>query len=289
MLLSPHGPLLPHATTLHHATSLLSSPSYAAPTTTTTILLADASSSSTDALTSILGGAAAALTSVAAFTILAAAAALGTWLLSEQYVLSLRAKARSGGNNYSRSKSRSVEPGSPAYVQPRDSWRLSELRGFDGSGSSDGPILLAADGIVFNVSPARNFYGPDGEYAIMGGNDATRYLAKNTVEESEAYPDGGEAAARAVGAAGAGAAGAEQQDLSIAEAASLGLWVASFRNKYDIVGKLVSEAEADAMDARARDADRYYERMESLSDDDSTVVEASEEARERLEALWRQE
>ena len=38
-------------------------------------------------------------------------------------------------------------------------------------------------GDVFNVWKGRNFYGKDGEYHIMAGKDATRFLAKNRLEE----------------------------------------------------------------------------------------------------------
>jgi hypothetical protein len=66
---------------------------------------------------------------------------LGCWLAYEVYVLNLR-KQRSGAGS---AKSRGVEPGSSAYVRPRQVWRLDELPAYDGSGSEDGPILRAQD------------------------------------------------------------------------------------------------------------------------------------------------
>ena len=86
---------------------------------------------------------------------------------------------------------------------------------------SDGPILLGADGRVFNVWRGRHFYAPGGPYASMAGRDATRQLAKNRLDGDPDYePDDG-------------------APLNPAERASLALWVASFEGKYDVVGKLV--------------------------------------------------
>jgi membrane-associated progesterone receptor component len=83
----------------------------------------------------------------------------------------------------------------------------------------DGPILFAADGIVFNVYKGRNFYGMGGEYHIFAGRDATRLLAKTKVEEESSTE--------------------LTQKLNIAERAALAAWIYTFKSKgYDIVGKL---------------------------------------------------
>ena len=97
---------------------------------------------------------------------------------------------------------------------------LYELKDYDGT-DYDGPILLGADGKVFNVWRGRHFYAPGGPYASMAGRDATRQLAKNRLDGDPDYePDDG-------------------APLNPAERASLALWVASFEGKYDVVGKLV--------------------------------------------------
>ena len=71
-----------------------------------------------------------------------------------------------------------------AFIEPRDVWSEEDLRPYDGSKDEDGPILLAVKGDVFNVGyKGRQFYGPGAEYAIMAGRDATRFLAKNSLEE----------------------------------------------------------------------------------------------------------
>lgn len=47
-----------------------------------------------------------------------------------------------------------------AYIEPKEFWTEEELAPYDGSQDEDGPILLAADGFVFNVYKGRNFYLP---------------------------------------------------------------------------------------------------------------------------------
>lgn len=107
-----------------------------------------------------------------------------------------------------------------AYVEPKDYWTEEELAPYDGSQDEDGPILMAADGLVFNVWKGRNFYGPGGEYHLFAGRDATRLLAKTIVEEETP-----EMAAK---------------PLNLAERAALAGWMFTFKNKYEVVGKLKS-------------------------------------------------
>ena len=178
--------------------------------------------------------------------------ALGSWLAWTNYVLGLR-NARRGR---AQQKAKSVPASSAAYVRPRKLWRLDELRAFDGTGGADGPILLAADGLVYNVALARNFYGPDGEYAAMAGTDATRMLAKNSLEA--------EADATA--------------PLNLAEQASLAAWKFSFERKYDCVGRLANEEEAAALREEAVRRKEYYDKMEEIGQ--------VEEDRERIRSLF---
>ena len=178
--------------------------------------------------------------------------ALGSWLAWTNYVLGLR-NARRGR---AQQKAKSVPASSAAYVRPRKLWRLDELRAFDGTGGADGPILLAADGLVYNVALARNFYGPDGEYAAMAGTDATRMLAKNSLEE--------EADATA--------------PLNLAEQASLAAWKFSFERKYDCVGRLANDEEAAALREEAARRKEYYDKMEEIGQ--------VEEDRERIRSLF---
>ena len=105
-----------------------------------------------------------------------------------------------------------------AYVEPKEFWKESELAEYDGSKDEDGPILFAADGLVFNVYKGRNFYGPGGEYHIFAGRDATRLLARTKVEEESEEE--------------------AKQPLNMAERAALAGWIFTFKGKYEIVGKL---------------------------------------------------
>lgn len=105
-----------------------------------------------------------------------------------------------------------------AFVEPKEYWTEAELAAYDGTNDPDGPILLAADGLVFNVYKGRNFYGPGGEYHLFAGRDATRFLAKTIVEEET--PD------------------ESVKPLTMAERAALAAWIFTFKGKYDVVGKL---------------------------------------------------
>jgi len=118
---------------------------------------------------------------------------------------------------YAEYEAREKERDRLAYIEPKDTWKESELQPYNGDNET-GPILLAVKGEVYNVYKGRNFYGPGGEYHIMAGRDASRFLAKNSlVEESN-----------------------EEKDvpLNIAERASLESWYWIIRNKYDLVGQL---------------------------------------------------
>ena len=182
----------------------------------------------------------------------ASIAAIASWLWYEQYVLGLRARRRGAGG----AKRLSVPPGEPAYVRPRELWSAEELLEYDGSRCADGPILLAADGDVFNVARARQFYGPGGEYHAFAGRDATRFLARNSVE-----PESAAQAAR---------------PLSAAESAALALWLFSFRAKYDVVGRLATAAEAEAAALADERREAYLDALEAMSTGDHTTESVGE-------------
>ena len=107
-----------------------------------------------------------------------------------------------------------------AYIEPKETWKEEELYPYDGSHDDmKGPILLAVKGDVFNVYKGRSFYGPEGEYHIMAGRDATRFLAKNSLVEEHDEND-------------------KFISLNIAEKANLEAWYWILKNKYECVGKL---------------------------------------------------
>lgn len=177
----------------------------------------------------------------AALIFLAAASAVALWVSQEADVAELRAKRMQSETK----KTKGVMVNSRAYVRPRELWREEELKPFDGSQSPDGPILLAAEGLVFNVSPARKFYGPGGEYSIMAGRDASRFLGKNTAEEETEEE-------RAL-------------PLNVAERASLSAWTFSFKSKYDIVGRLATAEEAARMLVAEARTTAYMDQLEQMS------------------------
>ena len=105
-----------------------------------------------------------------------------------------------------------------AYVEPKAKWTENELQPYDGTANDTGPILMAVKGDVFNVWKGRSFYGPAGEYHIMAGRDATRFLAKNRLEEETDEE--------------------RQVKLNVAERANLEAWYWTLKNKYERVGSL---------------------------------------------------
>lgn len=105
-----------------------------------------------------------------------------------------------------------------AFIEPKEWWTEDELRQYDGTQDEDGPILLSANGKVFNVWKGRHFYGPGAEYALFAGRDCTRLLAKTRLEEETDEE--------------------RTQPLTMAERAALAGWMWTMDNKYEVVGKL---------------------------------------------------
>jgi len=100
---------------------------------------------------------------------------------------------------------------------------------YDGTKDDDDnggyPILMAVKDRVFDVG-AKNghqFYGPNGEYRIMAGRDASRFLAKNILIE-ETHDE-------------------RNVKLSVAEEANLEMWYWIIRNKYPLVGTYENNGE----------------------------------------------
>ena len=107
-----------------------------------------------------------------------------------------------------------------AFIEPRETWRESELKEYDGTGLRRADFVRARTA----KSSTSGGAGTSTRRAVptpMAGRDATRQLAKNRLDGDPDYePDDG-------------------APLNPAERASLALWVASFEGKYDVVGKLV--------------------------------------------------
>eukprot|EP00804_Cyclotella_cryptica_P016994 CCRYP_001915-RA/>CCRYP_001915-RA protein AED:0.36 eAED:0.36 QI:0/0/0/1/1/1/2/0/213 len=150
---------------------------------------------------------------IAAATIGAAAAA--TWWFSGA---ENRAKQTQYAEWEAKEKEYQAERERRARIEPREIWTVDDLKRFNGEEDESGPILLAVKGDVFNVWKGRNFYGKGGEYHIMAGRDATRFLAKNRLEEESEDE--------------------LKVELNIAERANLEAWYWTIKNKYELVGRL---------------------------------------------------
>jgi membrane-associated progesterone receptor component len=111
-----------------------------------------------------------------------------------------------------------------AYIEPRvKPWTDEELLMYNGTnnnnaGGQRGPILMAIKNHVFNVGTNNGyqFYGPNGDYHIMAGRDASRFLAKNIVIE-ETIDE-------------------KNEKLSVSQEANLEMWYWIIKNKYPCVG-----------------------------------------------------
>ena len=71
------------------------------------------------------------------------------------------------------------------HCLPERPYAAAELAAYDGR-DADRPILLAADGAVFNVSRGREYYGAGGCYHALAGRDSSRLLAKGRLEPESA-------------------------------------------------------------------------------------------------------
>lgn len=102
---------------------------------------------------------------------------------------------------------------------PRELWK------YNGHDSEE--IFIAVKGIVYDCTSARNFYGPLGAYSNFAGHDASRGLAKNSfdIDMFKSYNEPID----------------DLQDLTDMEREALDEWEKTYKNKYPVVGKLVSE------------------------------------------------
>ncbi|CAH2091689.1 unnamed protein product [Euphydryas editha] len=117
----------------------------------------------------------------------------------------------------------SVEAPTPELPKIRKDMTVAELRQYDGT-QPDGRVLVAVNGWIFDVTRGRRFYGPDGPYAAFGGKDASRGLATFSVTSTDKEYD-------------------DLSDLNSMEMESVKEWEAQFREKYDLVGRLLKPGE----------------------------------------------
>uniref|UniRef100_A0A6M2DPB4 Putative membrane-associated progesterone receptor component 1 n=1 Tax=Xenopsylla cheopis TaxID=163159 RepID=A0A6M2DPB4_XENCH len=116
----------------------------------------------------------------------------------------------------------------PVYVEPqlpklRKDFTVEELKKFDGN-QPDGRVLVAVNGNVYDVTKGKRFYGPGGPYSAFGGRDASRGLATFSVTSSDKEYD-------------------DLSDLNSVEMESVKEWEMQFKEKYDLVGRLLRPGE----------------------------------------------
>lgn len=103
---------------------------------------------------------------------------------------------------------------------PRGDLTPSALRRHDGSNRAL-PILLAAKGVVYDVTRGRDFYGAGGAYNLFTGRDCSRALAKMSLDPADVSRD--------------------VSDLTADELKTLDDWVVKFEAKYPAVGRVVDD------------------------------------------------
>ena len=110
-------------------------------------------------------------------------------------------------------------------VQYKD-FTLKELAKYNGVSEPEGDIIyVAVNGKVFDVSSAKNYYGPGCSYAVLAGRDVSRAFATfslaelTTVKENQ-EPD-------------------DLSDLNPLQLDSLYEWEMQFAEKYTCVGRIV--------------------------------------------------
>ncbi|GME74086.1 unnamed protein product [[Candida] boidinii] len=130
-------------------------------------------------------------------------------------------KHNKNSNNMSEigEKIREGEPIVEKMFTPRT---LYKYNGFDLE-----QIYIAVKGNVYDVSSARQFYGPSGPYSNFAGHDASRGLALNSFEENVIR--------------GIDDPLDDLSDLTKGEKSSLEGWEEMFQGKYPKVGVLVAD------------------------------------------------
>ncbi|KAL4879791.1 cytochrome b5-like heme/steroid binding domain-containing protein [Aspergillus karnatakaensis] len=109
-------------------------------------------------------------------------------------------------------------PKVPVQLAPpkEDLITVEELSKCDGS-DPNLPIYVAIKGVVFDVS-RNSAYGPDGQYKVFAGKDASRALACSSLKAEQCRP--------------------EWYDLEEKDKKVLDEWFTFFSKRYNIVGKV---------------------------------------------------
>ena len=72
----------------------------------------------------------------------------------------------------------------PSNGNDRKLFKLEELKKYNGKDKGD-LVYLCVDGVVFDVTKGREYYGPGGGYSMFAGNDITYNLAINSLKKED--------------------------------------------------------------------------------------------------------
>lgn len=123
-------------------------------------------------------------------------------------------------------------------ADPPRNFTANQLAFFDGTkdekSSEDKAVYLSMNGIVFDVSDGRNFYGPEGPYEKFAGKECGVALAKMSFDEKHLGDLKG------------------CSELNFGEKTELEGWIEKFTyyRNYPIKGKLVADEDLKALESR---------------------------------------
>ena len=118
---------------------------------------------------------------LSAYELVASSLAVGVCAWCASHALAERRAAREAAAR----KSKASAWERKYHCLPERPYAAAELAAYDGR-DADRPILLAADGAVFNVSRGREYYGAGGCYHALAGRDSSRLLAKGRLDPESA-------------------------------------------------------------------------------------------------------
>jgi len=153
-------------------------------------------------------------------------------------------------------------PSEPELPKLRRDFTVAELKAYDGN-QPDGRVLVAVNGTVYDVTRGKRFYGPGGPYAAFGGRDASRGLATFSVTASELEYD-------------------DLSDLTPPEMDSVREWEMQFKEKYELVGRLLKPGEqptsySDEDDEPTGSSDKSGAEQDKATDSDDKKKDAKPE------------
>lgn len=106
---------------------------------------------------------------------------------------------------------------------PDKTFSLAELYQFNGADANK-PLYLGCGGLVFDMSSARNFYGPGAGYGVFAGRDASKGLATMQVQYTNA----------------------DISSLTDEQRTTLNEWKNKYIAKYPVVGRIVDASEPNS-------------------------------------------